>query len=268
MPDSATKPILTVENLTIDIPTSAGMLHAGKNISYTVDPGETFAIVGESGSGKSLSSLTVMGIQTKKARWTADKLEFDGIDLRKLGPAERAQLNGSRIAMIFQDPMTSLNPVYTIGDQLAEVFVHHGKGTYREGLMRAQDLLERVGITNAKERLSQFPHHLSGGLRQRVVIAMAMMCDPDLIIADEPTTALDVTIQKMILELLKGLQEEFGMAMILITHDLGVVASVADRVAVMNAGEILEQGTAHQIFEEPAHAYTKELIDIARRLRL
>ena len=263
-----TQPILSVENLTIDIPTSAGMLHAGKNISYEVHRGETFAIVGESGSGKSLSSLTVMGIQTKKAQWRADRMEFDGIDLRQLDANARADLNGSRIAMIFQDPMTCLNPVYTIGNQLAEVYVQHGKGSYRDGLKRGEELLERVGITNAHERLDQYPHQLSGGLRQRVMIAMAMICDPDLIIADEPTTALDVTIQKMILELLKGLQEEFGMAMILITHDLGVVACMADRVAVMNAGEILEQGTAQQIFENPSHPYTQELIEIARRLRL
>lgn len=263
-----TTPILAVENLTIGIPTPSGFIEFGKKISYEVHRGETFAIVGESGSGKSLSSLTVMGIQTKKARWSADRMEFDGIDLRKLTPAERAELNGARIAMIFQDPMTSLNPVYKIGDQLAEVYVQHGRGTYKEGLARAEELLNRVGITNAHERLNQFPHHLSGGLRQRVVIAMAMMCSPDLIIADEPTTALDVTIQKMILELLVGLQEEYGMAMILITHDLGVVASVADRVAVMNSGEILEQGTTHQIFEAPRHSYTKELIDIARRIRL
>lgn len=262
------EPILSIENLSIDIPTPAGMLHAGRNISYDVHPGETFAIVGESGAGKSLSSLCVMGIQTKRARISADKLEFDGIDLRSLNGRQRADLNGARIAMIFQDPMTSLNPVFPVGDQLAEVYVQHGRGSYAEGLSRAEDLLQRVGIPNAKERLGQYPHQLSGGLRQRVVIAMAMMCKPDLIIADEPTTALDVTIQKLILQLLKDLQDEFGMAMILITHDLGVVASVADRVAVMHHGEILETGPVEKIFNAPAHEYTKGLIDIAKRLRL
>ena len=261
-------PILAIENLSIDIPTSAGLLHAGKNISYEVYPGETFAIVGESGAGKSLSSLCVMGIQTRKARVSADRMEFDGIDLRTLQGRPRAALNGARIAMIFQDPMTSLNPVYTIGDQLAEVYVQHGRGSYADGLKRGKELLARVGVSNAEVRLSQYPHQLSGGLRQRVVIAMAMMCQPDLIIADEPTTALDVTIQKLILQLLKDLQQEFGMAMILITHDLGVVASVADRVAVMLHGKIIEQGSVHKIFEVPTHEYTKDLIDIAKRLRL
>ncbi len=260
-PDYSAAPILDIENLQISLPTALGDLMAGQGISYQVWPGETFALVGESGCGKSLCSLSLMGLQPRRAKVSANHCRFDGREMLSLGRAELAELRGARLSMIFQDPMTSLNPVYTIGNQLAEIYTCHGLGTKRRAIERAAFLLDRVGIKNTAARLNQYPHELSGGLRQRVMIAMAMMCNPKLIIADEPTTALDVTVQALILALLKELQVEFGMALLLITHDLGVVASVADRVAVMYAGRIVEMGTAVQIFTSPSHPYTQGLID-------
>lgn len=253
-------PILTVENLTIDIPTETGTLHAVRGIDFDLKPGETLCIVGESGSGKSLTSLALMGLLGGSIHPAATKMAFDGTDLLGASAREMRKLRGARMAMIFQEPMTSLNPAYTIGDQLMEAMTLHVSGSKAAARARAIDLLQKVGITSAESRMSQFPHQLSGGLRQRVMIAMALMCGPDLIIADEPTTALDVTIQAQILRLLKDLQKEFGMAMILITHDLGVVARIADQVAVMYAGELVETGTTAEIFSAPSHPYTRGLL--------
>ncbi|MDF3413217.1 ABC transporter ATP-binding protein [Sulfitobacter sp. M57] len=252
--------ILTVENLSIDIPTETGTLHAVRNIGFDLKPGETLCIVGESGSGKSLTSLALMGLLGSSIKTKANRMSFDGIDLIRAGKRQMRSLRGARMSMIFQEPMTSLNPAFTIGDQLIEAMTLHVKGPKSDARNRAIDLLQKVGITSAESRMSQYPHQLSGGLRQRVMIAMALMCGPELIIADEPTTALDVTIQAQILRLLKDLQQEFGMAMILITHDLGVVARVADQVAVMYAGELVETGPTAEIFACPSHPYTRGLL--------
>ncbi|PIW28029.1 MAG: ABC transporter ATP-binding protein [Rhodospirillales bacterium CG15_BIG_FIL_POST_REV_8_21_14_020_66_15] len=253
--------ILEVRDLVIDIPVAAGMLHPVQSISFDVKRGETLSIVGESGCGKSLTSLAVMDLLPLRAKRTASVLTLDGEDLLSAGERRMSDIRGNKMAMIFQEPMTSLNPAYTIGNQLVEALLRHKQVSAAEARTRAIYLLEKVGITAAASRLSQYPHQLSGGLRQRVMIAMALMCGPDLIIADEPTTALDVTIQAQILHLLADLQKEFNMGMILITHDLGVVARVADRVAVMYAGQIVETGTAKQVFENPTHPYTQGLIE-------
>ena len=253
--------ILEVENLAVDIPLSAGMLHPVQRVSFAVDRGETLCIVGESGCGKSLTSLAIMDLLPSHARRTADRLALDGEDMLMAGERRMADIRGNRLAMIFQEPMTSLNPAYTIGNQLVEALRRHRRASRGEARDRAVYLLEKVGITAAASRLRQYPHQLSGGLRQRVMIAMSLMCAPDLIIADEPTTALDVTIQAQILLLLAELQKEFRMGMILITHDLGVVARIADRVAVMYAGQVVESGTAEQIYGRPSHPYTRGLLD-------
>ena len=253
--------ILDVAGLSVDIPVPSGMLHPVQQVSFHVDRGETLAIVGESGCGKSLTSLALMDLLPPKATRTAKKLELEGRDLTRLSEREMADLRGNRMSMIFQEPMTSLNPAYTIGDQLIEALRRHRGVTVAEARDRAVWLLEKVGITAARGRLGQYPHQLSGGLRQRVMIAMALMCGPDLIIADEPTTALDVTIQAQILHLLADLQREFQTGLILITHDLGVVARVANRVAVMYAGQIVEEGSARQIFQAPTHPYTQGLLE-------
>ena len=253
-------PILSVSGLTVDIPVGGGILHAVRGIEFDLAKGETLCIVGESGSGKSLTSLALMGLLAPKIRRRAERMEFDGIELTRASRRQMRRLRGARMSMIFQEPMTSLNPAYTIGDQLTEALLLHkpvGRTAAREAAVR---LLEKVGITAAESRLRQYPHQLSGGLRQRVMIAMALMCEPDLLIADEPTTALDVTIQAQILRLLVELQREMNMAMILITHDLGVVARVADKVAVMYAGELVETGPASDIFRNPTHPYTRGLI--------
>jgi len=257
---SQDKPILSIDNLTIDIPTSAGILHAVRGISLDLKRGETLCIVGESGSGKSLTSLALMGLLGKRIVPQADRMEFDGTELTTASARTMRKLRGARMSMIFQEPMTSLNPAYTIGDQLMEALTLHGGTSRKKARARAIELLEKVGITAAESRLSQFPHQLSGGLRQRVMIAMALMCEPELIIADEPTTALDVTIQAQILRLLADLQREMNMAMILITHDLGVVARIADKVAVMYAGELVETGPVDEIFAAPSHPYTRGLL--------
>lgn len=260
MPGAA-NPVLRVRNLCVDIQVPGGTLHAVRDTSFEVSRGETLAIVGESGCGKTMTALSVMRLLPRRATLFAEELTLDGVSLTELSEREISDLRGDRIGMIFQDPMTSLNPVYRIGDQLEEIYLRHGKGTRVEARQRAHHLLDRVGITNAEARLSQYPHELSGGLRQRMMIAMALMCEPALIIADEPTTALDVTVQAQILGLLAEVRREFNTAMILITHDLGVVARAADRVAVMYAGRIVETGTATEVFSAPAHPYTRGLID-------
>ena len=253
--------LLEVENLAVDLPLSAGTLHAVRGISFTAHRGETLCIVGESGCGKSLTSLAIMNLLPGIAIRKADKMVFNGEELQDLNERQMSNIRGDKIGMIFQEPMTSLNPAFTIGNQLMEVLLRHRKVSRAAARDRAIYLLEKVGITAAASRLNQYPHQLSGGLRQRVMIAMTLMCEPDLIIADEPTTALDVTIQAQILLLLAELQREFDMGVILITHDLGVVARVADRVAVMYAGEIVEEGTADEIFNNPTHPYTQGLLN-------
>ncbi|MBB6310233.1 ABC transporter ATP-binding protein [Xanthobacter tagetidis] len=253
--------LLEVEDLVIDIPTAMGTLHAVGGVSFALERGETLAIVGESGSGKSLTSLALMNLLPKRVQRKAAKIAFDGQDLTTISQAGMRRLRGNRMAMIFQEPMTSLNPAFTIGDQLTEALLCHRKVGMKEATDRAVHLLEKVGITAAGQRLRQYPHQLSGGLRQRVMIAMALMCGPDLIIADEPTTALDVTIQAQILHLIADLKKEFGMAVILITHDLGVVARVADKVGVMYAGRLVETGTSRAVFKQPRHPYTRGLLD-------
>ncbi|HYD66505.1 ABC transporter ATP-binding protein [Azospirillum sp.] len=254
-------PVLRVEGLSVDLPTAAGTLHAVRDVSFQVARGETLCIVGESGCGKSLTSLAIMDLLPSRARRTARRMEFAGTDLAGLPEAAMRGIRGNRMAMIFQEPMTSLNPSYTIGDQLTEALRCHARTGRAEARERAAELLALVGIPAARERLGQYPHQLSGGLRQRVMIAMALMCSPELLIADEPTTALDVTIQAQILRLLADLKRRGDLAVILITHDLGVVARLADRVAVMYAGTVVEDGPVEAVFGRPAHPYTKGLLD-------
>jgi peptide/nickel transport system ATP-binding protein len=249
--------ILEADGLTVDIATPVGALHAVRDVSFAVERGRTLCLVGESGCGKSMTALALMGLTPRAATRQARRLVFDGADL--LAPAA-ARLRGDRIAMIFQEPMTALNPCYTIGDQLAGVYRRHKGATTRAARARAVELLEQVGVSAAAHRLRQYPHQLSGGLRQRVMIAMALMCGPSLLIADEPTTALDVTVQAQILRLLVDLQRDLGIAILLITHDLGVVARVAHRVAVMYAGEIVESASAPELFAAPRHPYTRGLL--------
>ena len=250
-------PVLEIENLRVDF---AGKTAAVRGISLKVRRGEAHCLVGESGCGKSVSALAVMGLLARGAVRNADVLRFHDTDLTRLTERSMAQLRGAKMAMIFQEPMTSLNPAYTIGSQMAEVFERHRGSGRRAALDRAAELLGRVGITAPGLRLQQFPHQLSGGLRQRVMIAMALMCDPELLIADEPTTALDVTVQAQILRLLQTLQRELGLSLLLITHDLGIVARMADWVSVMYAGEVVETATAAALFAAPAHPYTRGLL--------
>ena len=253
-------PVLDVQGLTVDIATRAGDLHAVRDVSFEVRRGETLCIVGESGCGKSITSLSIMGLLPKAAKRSARALRFLGEDLAHAGAARVNALRGDRMAMIFQEPMTALNPAYAIGDQLTEHYIFHKRSSMAQARERAVALLEKVGIAGAAQRLGQYPHQLSGGLRQRVMIAMALMCGPDLLIADEPSTALDVTIQAQILRLLSDLQRDLGIAMVLITHDLGVVARIADRVAVMYAGQIVEEGPVAALFGQPRHPYTRGLM--------
>ena len=253
-------PLLSVSGLSVDIATPRGTLRAVRDISFDIHAGETLCLVGESGCGKSMTALALMGLLPGPAARSAKVLTFEGDNLATASQRRLASLRGNRMAMIFQEPMTALNPAYTIGDQLIEVHRRHKGSTGSQARERAVELLEKVGITAAGERLGQYPHQLSGGLRQRVMIAMALMCGPVLLIADEPTTALDVTIQAQILRLLIDIQRDLGIAMLLITHDLGVVARVAHRVAVMYAGEIVESGTAAAVFGMPRHPYTLGLM--------
>ena len=252
--------VLAVQGLEVEIPLAGGMLHPVRGISFSVQRGETLCLVGESGCGKTLAALAIMGLLPSRARRCAGRLEFAGTDLLHARERQMADIRGNRMAMIFQEPMTSLNPSYNIGNQLEEVLRRHRRVSAAEARERAVYLLGKVGITAAESRLRQYPHALSGGLRQRVMIAMALMCGPALIVADEPTTALDVTIQAQILGLLADLQREFHMGMILITHDLGIVARVAHRVAVMYAGEIVETGRVEEVFAAPLHPYTQGLL--------
>ncbi len=253
--------LLEVKNLNVDLPLPAGLLHAVRAVSFSVAKGETLSLVGESGCGKSMTALAVMNLLPAGAIRRADRLSFENRDLMEAAAADMIGIRGARMSMIFQEPMTSLDPCYTIGNQLEEALLEHRKVSKKEARDRAVFLLEKVGITGASSRLKQYPHQLSGGLRQRVMIAMGLMCGPSLIIADEPTTALDVTIQAQILELLASLQKEFDMGQILITHDLGVVSRVADRLAVMYCGLVVETGLNTEVFQNPIHPYTRGLMD-------
>ncbi len=253
-------PLLEVRNLTVSFDTSAGLFHAVKGIDLSVDAREVLAIVGESGSGKSVAMLSVMGLLPPTATVTADRLAFDGHDLLTMPAAQRRRIVGKDVAMIFQEPTTSLNPCFTIGFQIEEVLRFHLGLGGRARRDRAVELLQQVGIPNPAERLGSFPHQMSGGQNQRVMIAMAIACNPKLLIADEPTTALDVTIQKQILDLLIRLQAENGMALIMITHNIGVVAETADRVVVQYKGHKMEEAGVLELFESPRSPYTRALL--------
>lgn len=252
--------ILEVRNLTTCFHTRAGTVKAVDDVSFVIERGSTLALVGESGSGKSVTSLSIMRLILPPGEITHGSILFNGRDLMELSNEEMRRLRGREIAMIFQDPMTSLNPVYTVGDQIAESVRIHEKLPRRAAWARAVEMMECVKIPDAKRRAEDYPHQLSGGMRQRVMIAMALACNPKLLIADEPTTALDVTIQAEILELLEGLKEDFDLSMLLITHDLGVVAETADRVAVMYAGRIVEEAPVGDLFAAPKHPYTEGLM--------
>ena len=253
-------PLLDIKNLTVEFKTASGYFRAVDNVSMNVDTGEVLAIVGESGSGKSVSMLAVMGLLPWTAKITADKIDFDGRDLLNITPADRRQITGKDMAMIFQEPMSSLNPCFTVGFQLMEALNTHLDMDKPARRKRAIQLLEEVGIPGPETRLSSFPHQLSGGMSQRVMIAMALACKPKLLIADEPTTALDVTIQAQILELLVRLQKETGMALVLITHSMGVVAETAERVSVQYAGQKVEEQPVKNLFATPRHPYTAALL--------
>lgn len=253
--------LIQIENLSVDFQTDSGTVKAVKNISFEIPKGKTVGLVGESGSGKSVSSLAIMRlIPNPPGKVTSGRIMFEGQDLLKIPESKMRDVRGNRISMIFQEPMTSLNPVFTVGEQIAETLILHEKMSKKQAYDKALDLLTQVGIPNPSERIKSYPHEMSGGQRQRVMIAMAIACKPDLLIADEPTTALDVTIQKQILDLLADLQKKYGMSMLFITHDLGVIADIADEVVVMYRGDIVERGQSKQVFNNPQHPYTKGLL--------
>lgn len=257
----STNDLIRIEDLSVEFKTDDGMVKAVKNISFSIPKGKTVGLVGESGSGKSVSSLAIMRlIPNPPGKVTSGKIIFDGQDLLKLSEPQMRKVRGNRISMIFQEPMTSLNPVFTVGDQICETLMLHQKLNKADAMAKAVDLLDQVGIPSPAERIKSYPHEMSGGQRQRVMIAMAIACEPEVLIADEPTTALDVTIQKQILELLADLQKKYNMSVLFITHDLGVIADIADDVVVMYRGDIVEQGTTEQIFKNPQHPYTKGLL--------
>lgn len=257
-----TESLLDIQNLQVVFRTDQGPVHAVNGLNLSIERGKVTALVGESGCGKSVSALSILRLlESPPAETSAGRILFQGKDLLTIAMKELRQVRGNQIAMIFQEPMTSLNPVFTVGDQIAEVYQVHQGLSKQEALRRTVENLKQVGIPNATERAHSYPHELSGGMRQRVMIAMAIACSPKLLIADEPTTALDVTVQAQILKLLKELQEKNHMGLLLITHDLGIVAEIADHVAVMYAGEIVEQGSVMALFDRPAHPYTRGLLD-------
>jgi oligopeptide transport system ATP-binding protein len=259
--------LLEVDHLSVEFRTDHGVVRAVRDVSWHVRRGETLAILGESGSGKSVSAQTIMGLlESPPAKVTSGTIRFDGRDLLTMRPAEQRAIRGEQISMVFQDALSALNPVFTVGAQIAEMFQVHRGMPKREAMTKAAELLDRVRIPNARNRVHDYPHHFSGGMRQRVMIAMALALDPDVVIADEPTTALDVTVQAQIMDLLIDLQRENGMSIVLITHDLGVVAETADRVAVMYAGSIVETGAIDTVFARPAHPYTVGLMNSIPRL--
>ncbi|MGA4851099.1 ABC transporter ATP-binding protein [Streptomyces sp. G5(2025)] len=260
-------PLLEVRDLHVEFHTRDGVVRAVNGVNYTVSAGETLAVLGESGSGKSVTAQAIMGIlDMPPGKIPQGEILFRGQDMLKMSGEERRKIRGRKIAMIFQDALSSLNPVLSVGYQLSEMFrVHEGMGR-KEAKAKAIELMDKVKIPAAKERVNDYPHQFSGGMRQRIMIAMALALDPDLIIADEPTTALDVTVQAQVMDLLAELQREYNMGLILITHDLGVVADVADKIAVMYAGRIVETAPVHELYKRPAHPYTRGLLDSIPRL--
>jgi oligopeptide/dipeptide ABC transporter ATP-binding protein len=255
-------PILELDDLQVHFSTRSGELHAVDGVSLSIAPGETLGLVGESGSGKSVTARAIMRlVPTPPGRYAGGRILFEGKDLLTLSEREMQAMRGHQISMVFQDPMTFLNPVYTAGEQVAEAIRTHQGASRAEAKAQTIELFRTVGIPNAEARFSAYPHELSGGLRQRVMISMALSSRPKLLIADEPTTALDVTIQAQILDLLRNLQQEFGMSILLITHDLGVVAEMCDKVAVMYAGRIVEEASIEPIFDNPGHPYTNGLLE-------
>lgn len=260
--------LLEIKDERLSFFTPAGEVKALNGVSFSMDEGEVLGIVGESGSGKSVTAYSVMGLTAYPGKLIGGTIYFNGHQIEKMSEKEMRKIRGNEVSIIFQDPMTSLNPVYTIGNQITEVICLHTGKSKKEAHDRAKELLELVGINEPAKRLKQYPHELSGGMRQRVMIAIALACEPKLLIADEPTTALDVTIQAQILELMQELRKKLGMSIIMITHDLGVVASMCERIAVMYAGHIVEYGTADEIFYEPKHEYTKGLIKSIPKLNV
>lgn len=258
--------LLEIKDEKLSFFTPAGEVKALNGVSFSMNDGEVLGIVGESGSGKSVTAYSIMGLTAYPGKLIGGTIYFNGHQIEKMSEKEMRKIRGNEVSIIFQDPMTSLNPVYTIGNQITEVIRLHTGKSKKEAYDRAKELLELVGINEPTKRLKQYPHELSGGMRQRVMIAIALACEPKLLIADEPTTALDVTIQAQILELMQELRQKLGMSIIMITHDLGVVASMCERIAVMYAGHIVEYGTADEIFYEPKHEYTKGLINSIPKL--
>ena len=258
--------LLEIKDEKLSFFTPAGEVKALNGVSFSMNEGEVLGIVGESGSGKSVTAYSIMGLTAYPGKLIGGTIYFNGHQIEKMSEKEMRKIRGNEVSIIFQDPMTSLNPVYTIGNQITEVIRLHTGKSKKEAYDRAKELLELVGINEPTQRLKQYPHELSGGMRQRVMIAIALACEPKLLIADEPTTALDVTIQAQILELMQELRQKLGMSIIMITHDLGVVASMCERIAVMYAGHIVEYGTADEIFYEPKHEYTKGLINSIPKL--
>ncbi|MBD9375628.1 ABC transporter ATP-binding protein [Rhizobium sp. ARZ01] len=253
--------LLQISGLRTEFITPAGVVPAVRDVSFDLDPGETVGIVGESGSGKSVTAMSVLRlIKSPPGRIAAGSIRYKGVDLLAQDDAYMRSIRGNRISMIFQEPMTSLNPLLTVGDQIAEVMQWHQNVSRREGMNRAIELLRKVQIPSPEKRVRDYPHHMSGGMRQRVMIAMALACNPEILIADEPTTALDVTIQSQIMDLILGLKDEFGSAVLMITHDLGVIAEMAQRVIVMYAGQVVEVGSVYEIFDDPQHPYTQALL--------
>jgi oligopeptide/dipeptide ABC transporter ATP-binding protein len=266
-PKANADPLLEVRDLAVAFDTDAGLLRAVDGISFSIPRGRTLGLVGESGCGKSVTALSILRLLPQPSgRIVGGEIRFEGADLAAATPADLLRIRGGRIGMVFQEPMTALNPVHRIGRQLSEVFLLHRTRDKAEAARLAVEMLAKVGIPSPEIRALEYPHQLSGGMRQRVVIAMALACNPALLIADEPTTALDVTIQAQILDLLRSLQRELGMAILLITHDLGVVAEMCDEVVVMYAGRIAEQGPVEEIFARPAHPYTRGLLSAIPRL--
>jgi oligopeptide/dipeptide ABC transporter ATP-binding protein len=259
--------LLEVDDLYVEFRTRDGVAKAINGVSYTLDAGETLAVLGESGSGKSVTAQTIMGILDMPPGFiTGGAIRYKGNDLLKMPEKDRRKIRGAEISMIFQDSLSALNPVFTVGDQISEMFQVHRGMSKKEGMARAVDLMDQVRIPAAKERVKDYPHQFSGGMRQRIMIAMAISLDPAVLIADEPTTALDVTVQAQIMELLQDLQRERNMGMILITHDLGVVAGVADKIAVMYSGRIVESADVLTLYAKPAHPYTQGLLDSMPRV--
>ncbi|MBO8415682.1 MAG: ABC transporter ATP-binding protein [Proteobacteria bacterium] len=258
--------LLDVQHLTTEFKTRHGPIQAVRDVSFCIEKGEILALVGESGSGKSVTSLSIMGLLSSNGRVSNGKIMFNGEDLLTKSDHALRKIRGNNISMIFQEPMTSLNPIFTVGDQILESIRLHTKLTKKEAQEKMLHLLDLVGIPNPAKRVKDYPHQLSGGMRQRIMIAIAMSCEPQLLIADEPTTALDVTIQAQILDLIYRMREQFNISVLLITHDLGVVAEAADRVAVMYCGRIVEEGTTRDILTRPCHPYTQGLLKSIPRL--